>query len=291
MTSTPRRASTPIRGVSSGSISARPHGDDASTPLSFLQEQALPILVEETAALHDNFAQLAEIQHAMSTFNESFAAFLYGIKMNAFCVEWPEAPTEESLRNLNRPASAPVLPTRPIDEVGDQTYMTDPETDEVSAPAPTQRPKSASRPSQPTKPAQSTAQRPQRPSQPVQRPRRPTQPSSQTRIRSQPGSASSSTTSKPAPAKASLPKRLPLAVQKKRAVRCAHLLMQAFADDILDTMPLDYRQGDPVCANCTHIRNNALLYITLCLRFWRMRTEFEVRRHYLMLSGGRRTIA
>ena len=96
--STPRRASTPIRGVSSGSFTVTRAQSDAPTPLSFLQDDALPILVEETMTLHDNFAQISEIQHAMTAFNESFAAFLYGIKMNAFCVEWPEAPTEATLR-------------------------------------------------------------------------------------------------------------------------------------------------------------------------------------------------
>ena len=180
--STPRRTMTPIRGAS-GSLRPR----SADTPLTFLQDEALPILAEETTALQDNFAQLADIQQALATFNENFAAFLYGIKMNAFCVEWPEAPTEASLRTLSR--SAP-----PLIEA-DQTYMTD-------APTPP-RPS----PPSPAAPAPRPAPRP------AQRP------------------ATSSAASGAASAR-----RIPPAVQKKRA---------SFADHIVDTMPLEYRQGDP----------------------------------------------
>lgn len=180
---------TPIRGAS-GSLRPR----SADTPLTFLQDEALPILAEETTALQDNFAQLAEIQQALSTFNENFAAFLYGIKMNAFCVEWPEAPTEASLRTLSRSVPQPIE--------ADQTYMTD---------APT--------PPRPVPP--SPAKRAARPSQ------RPT--------------ASGATV----PAR-----RIPPAVQKKRA---------AFADHIVDTMPLEYRQGDPKLRALLHHIIYALL--------------------------------
>lgn len=92
-TTTPRRTSTPIRVLSGSTLNShvgRSSQRPTVTPLSFLEEEALPILAEETAALHANLADMADIQQSLSTFNESFAAFLYGIKMNAFCVEWPE---------------------------------------------------------------------------------------------------------------------------------------------------------------------------------------------------------
>lgn len=186
--STPRRTMTPIRGAS-GSLRPRP----ADTPLTFLQDEALPMLAEETTALQDNLAQIAEIQQALSTFNENFAAFLYGIKMNAFCVEWPEAPTEASLRALSR--SAPP----PID--ADQTYMTDAPT--PPRPAPPPPPPPASRPAQ-----------------------------------------------RPAAAGPATARRIPPAVQKKRA---------AFADHIVDTMPLEYRHGDPKLRALLHHIIYALL--------------------------------
>ena len=202
--STPRRASTPIRGVSSGSFTVTRAQSDAPTPLSFLQDDALPILVEETMTLHDNFAQISEIQHAMTAFNESFAAFLYGIKMNAFCVEWPEAPTEATLRAHRSPMSmtprlAPVAATAtaaattagmdvssPYDDgaLGDQTYTTDVDADIPSPP----------RAHAPSKgPTMSKGRVPP-----------PSQKASMTR----PRKAASSQASK----------RLPAAVQKKRAV-------------------------------------------------------------------------
>lgn len=96
--STPRHASTPIRRISRGSLSAGTGRSQDKTPLSFLQAEALPILAEESGALQDNLERLSHIQNALSTFNESFGMFLYGLKMNAFCVEWPEAPTEEHLQ-------------------------------------------------------------------------------------------------------------------------------------------------------------------------------------------------
>lgn len=37
-----------------------------------------------------NLEAVHEIQGALQTFDESFSMFLYGLKMNAFCVEWPE---------------------------------------------------------------------------------------------------------------------------------------------------------------------------------------------------------
>ena len=50
--SAPRGTSTPIRRISSGSLAlfSRSH-TDAATPLSFLADDALPMLAEETAAL------------------------------------------------------------------------------------------------------------------------------------------------------------------------------------------------------------------------------------------------
>lgn len=93
------------------------------------------MLAEETSALHENLAQMTEIEGALRTFNESFAAFLYGIKMNAFCIEWPEAPSEENLARARRrtadPATAPnpaastPAPGAPVDE--DDSYTTDPD--------------------------------------------------------------------------------------------------------------------------------------------------------------------
>lgn len=83
-------------GHAQGTSSTLGSGSDSQpTPLSFLN-QAIEDLAYETATLQSNLEAVDEIQGALHTFDESFALFLYGLKMNAFCVEWPEAPGEEN---------------------------------------------------------------------------------------------------------------------------------------------------------------------------------------------------
>lgn len=38
------------------------------------------------------------MHESLSRFSESFAGFLYGMNMNAFCVDFLEAPAQESFR-------------------------------------------------------------------------------------------------------------------------------------------------------------------------------------------------
>jgi DASH complex subunit DAM1 len=47
-------------------------------------------LTDEAATLASNTQQLNELHDALGTFNESFAGYLYALKMNAFCVEWKQ---------------------------------------------------------------------------------------------------------------------------------------------------------------------------------------------------------
>ncbi|KAF8930434.1 DASH complex subunit dam1 [Dissophora ornata] len=65
--------------------------DDPIDQLSFVVDQ----LVEKMAAVADIHAGLAH-------FNESFGAFLYGLKMNAENVEWTEAPTKRSFERMEQ---------------------------------------------------------------------------------------------------------------------------------------------------------------------------------------------
>ncbi|KAL1618942.1 DASH complex subunit dam1 [Neofusicoccum ribis] len=50
------------------------------------------------ADLEANFMHLQLMHESLARFSESFAAFLYGLNMNAFCVDFPEAPLPESFR-------------------------------------------------------------------------------------------------------------------------------------------------------------------------------------------------
>jgi DASH complex subunit DAM1 len=48
------------------------------------------------ADLEANFMHLQLMHESLSRFSESFASFLYGLNMNAFCVDFVEGPVKES---------------------------------------------------------------------------------------------------------------------------------------------------------------------------------------------------
>lgn len=48
------------------------------------------------ADLEANFMHLQLMHESLARFGESFAAFLYGLNVRAFCVDFPEAPVQES---------------------------------------------------------------------------------------------------------------------------------------------------------------------------------------------------
>ena len=47
-------------------------------------------LADSMADLEANFMHLQLMHESLSRFSESFASFLYGLNMNAFCVDFPE---------------------------------------------------------------------------------------------------------------------------------------------------------------------------------------------------------
>ncbi|GME35594.1 DASH complex subunit Dam1 [Neofusicoccum parvum] len=107
----PSRPTTPLRptsrssfrGSASASRSGAPHGYTSSTsahgatPLEALEPQFAE-LSDSMADLEANFMHLQLMHESLARFSESFAAFLYGLNMNAFCVDFPEAPLPESFR-------------------------------------------------------------------------------------------------------------------------------------------------------------------------------------------------
>jgi DASH complex subunit DAM1 len=88
---------TPLRRVSQGSLSAsaslsssHPAPSTVSqTGLDFLAP-ALSDLVDEIEGLHANLLGIGQLSTSLGVFNEGFAGFLYGLRMNAFSVEWPQ---------------------------------------------------------------------------------------------------------------------------------------------------------------------------------------------------------
>ncbi|CAE6456706.1 unnamed protein product [Rhizoctonia solani] len=89
-----REHRTPLKRVSHGSLSAlaRSTGaDNGPTGLDFL-EPAFVEFADEAAAMHRNIERMGDLYETLETFNESFCSFLYALNMNAYTVEWPQAP-------------------------------------------------------------------------------------------------------------------------------------------------------------------------------------------------------
>lgn len=58
------------------------------------------------ADLEANFMHLQLMHESLTRFSESFASFLYGLNMNAFCVDFPEVWSRTRRRQLCRGYSA-----------------------------------------------------------------------------------------------------------------------------------------------------------------------------------------
>ena len=92
-TKPPSRPSTPLRPGSRTSLrdsqTFTPKSGTAPFPLESL-EPAFAELSDSMADLEANLMHLQLMHESLSRFNESFASFLYGMNMNAFCVDFPE---------------------------------------------------------------------------------------------------------------------------------------------------------------------------------------------------------
>ncbi|KAF2685517.1 hypothetical protein K458DRAFT_476916 [Lentithecium fluviatile CBS 122367] len=103
------RPITPLRPSSRSSLrdsATRGRGPytSSSNPLEDLSDQFAE-LSDAMADLESNFVALQTMHESLSRFSESFAGFLYGLNMNAFCVDFSEAPIPESFkRPQNNPA-------------------------------------------------------------------------------------------------------------------------------------------------------------------------------------------
>ncbi|KAH7138091.1 DASH complex subunit Dam1-domain-containing protein [Dendryphion nanum] len=101
------RPTTPLRPSSRSSLrdsAQRVRGPYApsTSPLDLLQDDFAE-LSDAMADLEANFVQLQLMHESLARFSESFAGFLYGLNMNAFCVDFPETPLPESFkRPLNQ---------------------------------------------------------------------------------------------------------------------------------------------------------------------------------------------
>ncbi|EFQ97328.1 hypothetical protein MGYG_00368 [Nannizzia gypsea CBS 118893] len=99
---TPLRSSsrTSIRDAHGFSLSGGPGG--GSRPGINSLEPQFAELADAMADLEENFVHLQLMHESLSRFNESFASFLYGLNMNAFCVDFPETPIPESFTRFKQ---------------------------------------------------------------------------------------------------------------------------------------------------------------------------------------------
>lgn len=74
-------------------------GDNAPFPLNAF-EPAFAELSDSMADLEANMMHFQLMHESLARFSESFASFLYGLNMNAFCVDFPEGPMAESFRRM-----------------------------------------------------------------------------------------------------------------------------------------------------------------------------------------------
>jgi len=124
------RPTTPLRPSSRSSFreSAREsvHGD-APFPLNTF-EPAFAELSDAMADLEANMMHFQLMHESLARFSESFASFLYGLNMNAFCVDFPEAPVSESFRRSREQEEAGAISRFPEkaggDVDGETTFMT-----------------------------------------------------------------------------------------------------------------------------------------------------------------------
>ncbi|KIN00980.1 hypothetical protein OIDMADRAFT_103683 [Oidiodendron maius Zn] len=94
------RPTTPLRPSSRSSLrdsGKGSFGGASDTPLEAL-EPAFAELSDSMADLEANFMHLQLMHESLARFSENFASFLYGLNMNAFCVDFPEAPIADSFK-------------------------------------------------------------------------------------------------------------------------------------------------------------------------------------------------
>ncbi|SLM37150.1 dash complex subunit dam1 [Lasallia pustulata] len=99
------RPTTPLRPSSRTSLRESQGFGGASRSSQFPLEALEPAFAELSDSMADleaNFMHLQLMHESLSRFSESFASFLYGLNMNAFCVDFPEAPISDSFKRASQ---------------------------------------------------------------------------------------------------------------------------------------------------------------------------------------------
>ncbi|KAI1635784.1 DASH complex subunit Dam1-domain-containing protein [Biscogniauxia mediterranea] len=130
------RPTTPLRPSSRSSFresaqrgAERGGGGPDAFPLDAF-EPAFAELSDAVADLEANMMHFQLMHESLARFSESFASFLYGLNMNAFCVDFPEAPITESFRRAKLNEEQTLQPgprsrsTERGEMEGETTFMT-----------------------------------------------------------------------------------------------------------------------------------------------------------------------
>ncbi|KAI1826597.1 DASH complex subunit Dam1-domain-containing protein [Xylaria intraflava] len=90
-------------------------------------EPAFAELSDAIADLEANMMHFQLMHESLARFGESFASFLYGLNMNAFCVDFLEGPIGESFRRAKQNEEQPSTRARSTERGeldGETTFMT-----------------------------------------------------------------------------------------------------------------------------------------------------------------------
>ncbi|KAL4892660.1 DASH complex subunit Dam1-domain-containing protein [Aspergillus ambiguus] len=148
------RPTTPLRPSSRSSFrEAHGYGGNISNagytqPAINALEPQFAELADSMADLEANFMHLQLMHESLTRFSESFASFLYGLNMNAFCVDFPEAPIPESFRRAKQAEAQKEAEAEQLESAndGDMTFLTT-DTSFVEHPPSTISSKPTSKPS------------------------------------------------------------------------------------------------------------------------------------------------
>lgn len=90
------RPTTPLRPSSRSSFRESARASiDTPFPLNAFEPQ-FGELSDAMADLEANLMHFQLMHESLARFSESFASFLYGLNMNAFCVDYPEVPSKRA---------------------------------------------------------------------------------------------------------------------------------------------------------------------------------------------------
>ncbi|KAI0836825.1 DASH complex subunit Dam1-domain-containing protein [Hypoxylon sp. FL0890] len=126
------RPTTPLRPSSRSSFrESAQRSVEGSEPFPLnIFEPAFAELSDAVADLEANMMHFQLMHESLARFSEDFASFLYGLNMNAFCVDFPEGPIAESFRRakLNEEQQPSTGRSRSVERGheldGETTFMT-----------------------------------------------------------------------------------------------------------------------------------------------------------------------